>query len=296
MKVASPRQKAKNYNQKLYENSLLNHVSSLGEENSLDIIVCVKHVPETAEAELKIDSTGKTIEKTGLVFDINEWDDYALEEAVRMKEKQGGTVTAITVGADDSDTTLRKCLARGADKAIRMTDPKFNDSDGYAVAKILHSVIKTLHFDLILTGMQAGDDGQAVVGPILAEMLKVPHATMVKKIELAAGTAKVNRELEGGLEEQLEVKTPALLSVQTGINEPRYVSIMGIRKAMQKEIKLMTLADTGLIENDVGTAGSWVRIEKMYVPPVEKQAEFIKGSPDEMAARITEILKSKGLI
>jgi len=296
VKVASPRQKAKNYNQKLYENSLLNHVSSLGEENSLDIIVCVKHVPETAEAELKIDSTGKTIEKTGLVFDINEWDDYALEEAVRMKEKQGGTVTAITVGADDSDTTLRKCLARGADKAIRMTDPKFNDSDGYAVAKILHSVIKTLHFDLILTGMQAGDDGQAVVGPILAEMLKVPHATMVKKIELAAGTAKVNRELEGGLEEQLEVKTPALLSVQTGINEPRYVSIMGIRKAMQKEIKLMTLADTGLIENDVGTAGSWVRIEKMYVPPVEKQAEFIKGSPDEMAARITEILKSKGLI
>ena len=262
----------------------------------MDIIVCVKHVPETAEAELKIDATGKGIDRTGLVFDINEWDDYALEEAVRIREKQGGTVTAITIGADDSDTTLRKCLARGADKAIRMTDPKFNDSDGYATAKILHSAIKTLHFDLILTGMQAGDDGQATVGPILAEMLKIPHATMVKKIELATGTAKVNRELEGGLEEQVEVKTPALLSVQTGINEPRYVSIMGIRKAMQKEIKLMTLADTGLTENDVGAAGSWVKIENMYVPPVEKQAEFIKGSPDEIATRITEILKSRGLI
>jgi len=262
----------------------------------LDIIVCVKHVPETAEAELKIDPTGKAVEKTGLVFDINEWDDYALEEAVRIKEKQGGTVTAITIGLEDSDSTLRKCLARGADKAIRLTDPKFEGSDGYAIAKILHSVIKTLPYDLILTGMQAGDDGYAMTGPILTQMLGIPHATMAKKIELGAGTAKVNRELEGGLEEQLEVKLPALFSVQTGINEPRYVSIMGIRKAMQKEIKVMTLADTGLSEADVGEAGSWTKIEKLYVPPVEKQAEFLKGSPDEVATKIAEVLKSRGLI
>ena len=262
----------------------------------MDIIVCVKHVPETAEAELKIDVSGKGIEKTGLVYDINEWDDYALEEAVRIKEKQGGTVTAITIGSDDSDSTLRKCLARGADKAIRMTDPKFNNSDSYPIAKILQSAIKTLHYDTIFCGMQAGDDGSASVGPILAEMLKIPHATMVKRLEIGIGTAKINRELEGGLEEQLEVKLPALFSIQTGINEPRYVSIMGIRKAMQKEIKLMTLADTGLTENDVGEAGSWIRIEKLYVPPVEKQAEFIKGSPDEIAGRVSEILKSRGLI
>jgi electron transfer flavoprotein beta subunit len=264
--------------------------------NVLNIIVCVKQVPETAEAELKIDATGKAIQKTGLVYDINEWDDYALEEAVRIKEKQGGTVTAITIGAEDSDSTLRKCLARGADKAIRLTDPKFEGSDGYAIAKILHSVIKTLPFDIILTGMQAGDDGNAMVGPILAEMLKIPHATMIKKMEMGTGTAKVNRELEGGLEEQVEVKLPALFSVQTGINEPRYVSIMGIRKAMQKEIRVMTLPDTGLTENDVGTAGSWTRIEKMYVPPVEKQAQFLKGGPEEVATKIAEILKSKGLI
>jgi electron transfer flavoprotein beta subunit len=262
----------------------------------LDIIVCVKHVPETAEAELKIDATGKSIERTGLVYDINEWDDYALEEAVRIKEKQGGTVTAITIGGEDSDSTLRKCLARGADKAIRLTDPKFEGSDGYAIAKILHSVIKGLPRDIILTGMQAGDDGSAVVGPILAEMLKIPHATMIKKIELGTGAAKVNRELEGGLEEQLEVKLPALFSIQTGINEPRYVSIMGIRKAMQKEIKVMGLADTGLTESDVGPAGSWVKIEKLYVPPVEKQAEFLKGSPEEVAGKLADILKSRGLI
>jgi len=103
----------------------------------LDVVVCVKHVPETAEAEPKIDVSGKTIEKTGLVYDINEWEDYVLEEAVRIKEKLGGTVTAVTVGSNDADGTLRKCLARGADKAIRLTDAKFEGSDGYAIAKIL---------------------------------------------------------------------------------------------------------------------------------------------------------------
>jgi electron transfer flavoprotein beta subunit len=187
-------------------------------------------------------------------------------------------------------------LARGADKAIRLADPKFEGSDGYAIAKILHSVIKTMQYDLVLTGMQAGDDGSAMVGPILAQLLGIPHATMVKKLELGTGTAKANRELEGGLEEQVEVKLPALFSIQTGINEPRYVSIMGIRKAMQKEIKIMSLADTGLSENDVGLAGSWLKIEKLYVSPVEKQAEFLKGTPDEMATKIAEILKAKGLI
>ena len=262
----------------------------------MDIIVCVKHVPETAEAEIKIDPAGKTIEKSGLVFDINEWDDYALEEAVQIKEKIGGTVTAITVGSEDADSTLRKCLARGADKAVRLTDPKFEGSDGYAIAKILYKTIKDLPFNMIFTGAQAGDDGYAIVGPTLAELLGIPHATMVKKIELNGDIAKVNRELEGGLEEIIEIKLPAVLTIQTGINEPRYVSIMGIRKAMQKEIKVFSLAEVGLSENEVGEAGSWTKIENMYVPPVEKQAEFLKGSPEEIAARIAEILKARGLI
>jgi len=262
----------------------------------MDIIVCVKHVPETAEADIRIDSTGKSIEKTGLVFDINEWDDYAVEEAVRIKEKLGGTVTVITVGSEDADSTLRKCLARGADKAIRVTDPKLEGSDGYAIAKVLSKVIKDLPHDLILTGAQAGDDGYAVVGPALAQLLGIPHATLVKKIEFKNGTAVVNRELEGGLEEIVEVKLPAVLTIQTGINEPRYVSIMGIRKAMKKEIKVLSLADIGLSENEVGEAGSWIRIEKMYIPPVEKQAEFVKGSPDEVAAKIAELLKARGLV
>ncbi|MGD8505507.1 MAG: electron transfer flavoprotein subunit beta/FixA family protein [Candidatus Bathyarchaeota archaeon] len=262
----------------------------------MNIIVCVKHVPETAEAEIKIDNTGKTIEKTDLVFDINEWDDYALEEAVLLKEKLGGTVTAITVGSEDAESTLRKCLARGADEAIRLTDPKFEGSDGYVIAKIISKVIKDTPFDLVLTGAQAGDDGYAMVGPILAELLGIPHITMVKKIELNNEVAKVNRELEGGLEEILEVKMPAVLAIQTGINEPRYVSIMGTRKAMKKEIKILGLAEVGLSENEVGQAGSWIKMEKMYVPPVEKQAEFLKGSPEEIATKIAEILKARGLV
>jgi len=262
----------------------------------LDIIVCVKHVPETAEADIKIDGTGKAVEKSGLVFDINEWDDYALEEAVRFKEKFGGTVTAITVGSEDAESTLRKCLARGADKAVRLTDSKFEGSDGFAIAKILCRVVKDLPFNLILTGAQAGDDGYAVVGAILAALLGIPHATMVKKIELSGEAAKLNRELEGGIEEIVEVTLPAVLAIQTGINEPRYVSIMGTRKAMQKEVKVIGLAELGLSENEVGEAGSWIRIEKMYTPPVEKQAEFLKGSPDEIASKIAEILRAKGLV
>ncbi len=262
----------------------------------MEVVVCVKHVPETAEADLRIQPNGKNIGQAGLVFDINEWDDYALEEAVQIKERTGGSVAAVTIGPEDADSTLRKCLARGADKAIRITDPKFIGSDSFATAKILQQAIKDQPFDLVLTGALAGDDGSAAVGPMLAELLGVRHVTMVKKIQLDGNKAKVNRELEGGLEEIVEVKLPAVLTIQTGINEPRYVSIMGIRKAMQKETQVLDFAKIGLGEDEVGEGGSWLVVEKMYVPPVEKQAEFLKGSPEEVAAKIVDIIKSKGLV
>ena len=262
----------------------------------MNIIICVKHVPETAEAEIVIHSSGKKIRTEDLVFDINEWDNYALEEAVQLKEKHEGSVTAITVGLEEADSTLRKCLARGADKAIRLTDKAFEGSDSYAIAKILHKVIQDLPFDLILTGAQAGDDGYAQVGVVLAELLGIPHATMVKKIEPLKGFVKVNRELEGGLEEIMEVKLPALLATQTGINEPRYISIMGIRKAMKKEIQVLSLKDVGLKEEEVGESGSWITVEKMFIPPVEKKAEILTGGVDEIATKLVETLRGKGLI
>ena len=262
----------------------------------MNVIVCVKHVPETAEAEIAIHESGKRIKIEDLVFDINEWDDYAVEEAVLLKEKLGGSVTAVTVGPEDVDSTLRKCLARGADRAVRLTDKAFEGSDSYAIAKILYKAIKDLPFDLILTGAQAGDDGCAQVGVVLAELLGIPHVTMVKKVETMEGLVKVNRELEGGLEEVMEVKLPALLAIQTGINEPRYISIMGIRKAMKKEIKVLSLRDVGLTEEEVGESGSWTTVEKMFIPPVEKEAEILTGGVDEIATKIVETLRAKGLI
>jgi len=262
----------------------------------MNVIVCVKHVPETAEAEIAIHESGKRIKTEDLVFDINEWDDYAVEEAVLLKEKLGGSVTAVTVGPEDADSTLRKCLARGADRAVRLTDKAFEGSDSYAIAKILYKAIKDLPFDLILTGTQASDDGCAQVGVVLAELLGIPHVTMVKNVETMEGLVKVNRELEGGLGEAMEVKLPALLAIQTGINEPRYISIMGIRKAMKKEIKVLSLRDVGLTEEEVGESGSWITVEKMFMPPVEKEAEILTGGVDEIAMKIVETLRAKGLI
>jgi electron transfer flavoprotein beta subunit len=175
-------------------------------------------------------------------------------------------------------------------------DKAFEGSDAYAIAKILHKAIKDLPFNLILTGTQASDDGYAQVGVILAELLGIPHATMVKKIEPKEGFVKVNRELEGGLEQVMEVKLPAMLAVQTGINEPRYVSIMGIRKAREKELKVLGLKDIGLKEEEVGVSGSWITVEGMFIPPVEKEAEILTGGLDEIAAKIVETLKAKGLV
>jgi len=262
----------------------------------MNIVVCVKHVPETAEAEVTIDESGKRIKTGDLVFDINEWDDYALEEAVLLKEKLGGSITVITVGPEDADETLRKCLARGADRAIRLTDKAFEGSDGFATAKILHKAVQNLPFDLVLTGAQAGDDGFAQVGVVLAELLGIPHATMVKKVSVTEGLVKVSRELEGGLEQVMEIKLPAVLTIQTGINEPRYVSIMGVRKAREKELKVLSLTDIGLEAGTVGESGSWITVEKMFIPPVEKEAEILTGGLDEIAAKVVETLKAKGLI
>ena len=262
----------------------------------MDIIVCVKHVPETAEEEIIIEKDGKGIKTSDLVFDINEWDNYAIEEAVLLKEKLGGSITVITVGSEDSDMTLRKCLAKGADRAIRLTDDAFEGSDAYATAKILSRVIKDLSFDLILTGTQSTDDGYAQVGVILAEMLGIFHATLVKKIDVMQEFVRVNRELEGGLEQVLEMKLPAVIAVQTGINEPRYVSMMAIRKASQKEIKVIDLVNLGLSEKDVGKSGSWINIEEMFIPPMEKEADFLIGSPEEIATKMIKIFKDKGLV
>jgi len=260
----------------------------------MNIIVCIKRVPETADADVIIDKSGKDIEKSGLVFDLNEWDTYAIEEAILLKEKTGGTVTVISMGGEESNESLRKCLAMGADDAVRLTDPAFGGSDGFATAKVLAEAIRKIPYDLVFTGVQAEDDGFGQVGVALAEILGIPHVSLVNSLEVQDKKVQVHRELEGGLEEVLEVDLPAVLTIQTGINQPRYVSIMGIRKVAKKEIKTFGVSDLNLKAEEVGLSGSYTQLEKIFLPPVGEGAQMLEGKPEEIASKVFDILKDKG--
>jgi electron transfer flavoprotein beta subunit len=257
----------------------------------LDIIVCIKRVPQTAEAEVKIDSTGKDIIKDRLAFDMNESDTYALEEAILLKEKFGGTLTAISLGASEAEDTLRIALAKGADNAMRIKAEDFDELDGYKTAQILKSAIKDIKHDVIFTGCMATDDAYAQVGVTLAELLGIPHATLVTKIEIADKKAHTYRELEGGLIEHLEMTLPALFTIQTGINEPRYASLIAIRRAAKKEIKVIGKSE--LPPEDIQPNSN---IEELFTPPVGKRAEILTGSMDEISTKLTGIIKEKGLL
>ena len=262
--------------------------------NGMNIIVCIKRVPETADADVSISKSGKDIDKSGLAFDLNEWDSYAIEEAILLKEKLGGTVTVLSIGGEDSNESLRKCLAMGADDAMRLTDPAFDGSDGFVTAKILTEAIRKIPYDLILTGTQAEDDGYGQVGVVVAELLGIPHAAVVTRLEVQDKKAKVHRELEGGLEEVYEIDLPAALTIQTGINEPRYVSIMGIRKVAKKEIKTLGTSDLNLKPEEVGLSASNIQLEKIFLPPAGEGAEILGGKPEEIASKVFDILKDKG--
>jgi len=262
----------------------------------MDIVVCVKRVPDTTEAEIAIRDDGRGIKEEGLVFDINEADNYAVEEALLLKEELGGSVTVLTVGPPEADEALRMCLAKGADRAVRLTDERFEGSDSYATARILAQAIKGMDYDLVLTGCMADDDGAAQVGVTLAEMLGIPHAALVVSTEVEDGRIKVHRELEGGLHEVLEIELPALLTIQTGINEPRYASIFGIRKAMKKEIEVLGLEDLGLAEEAVGEAGSKTSLIRLFIPEVTAQATILEGSPEEVSTELVTIFKNEGVI
>jgi len=262
----------------------------------MDIVVCVKHVPDTTEAEVGIRDDEKGIKKEGLVFDINEADNYAVEEALLLKEEFDGSITVLTVGPPEADETLRMCLAKGADKAVRLTDERLEGSDGFATARILAEAIRDMDYDLVLTGCQADDDGSAQVGVTLAEMLSLPHAALVVSTEVEDGEMTVHRELEGGLHEVLEIELPALLTIQTGINEPRYASIFGIRKAMKKEIETLGLEDLGLAEKAVGEAGSKTSLVRLFIPEVTAQATILEGSPEEVSGELVTIFKNEGVI
>ena len=262
----------------------------------MNIVVCIKRVPDTGEAPLSITDDGLGIKRDKLVHDINEADNYALEEGLLLKGRHGGSVTVITVGDEASNEQLRTCLAKGADLAMRLHDDQFIALDNFAVAKILCSAIRPLTPDLVLTGCMASDDASGQVGVQLAQMLGFPHATLLTKIDIKDGIAEVKSELENGLAMILELKLPALLAVQTGINEPRYASFRGIKEAYKGEIKVLDCAALSLNKDVLAGNCPQVKIEKLFVPHSEKTAQIITGSAEETAAQLAGIMKDKGLI
>jgi electron transfer flavoprotein beta subunit len=260
----------------------------------MEILVCVKRVPDTAENEIVVNSKGTDIERGDLVYSVNEWDNYAVEEAIQIRDNAGGSVTVVTVGDADAEEILRREMAMGADKGILLSDDAFNGSDGKGIAAILKAEIAKGKYDLILTGAQA-DDGAAQVGGMLAAMLDMPYASLVNKIEIISDKViKIGREIEGGNQEMSEIDLPCVLSIQTGINEPRYVGIRGIRKVASVEIPVHGSADLGIAAGSVGAAGARVKRVDYFVPAMGEGAEMLEGSSDEIAEKLIELLKSKG--
>lgn len=260
----------------------------------MDILVCVKRVPDTSENEIEINKAGNDIERDDLVYSVNEWDNYAVEEAIQIRDKVGGSVTVVTVGDEESEEVLRREMAMGADNGLLLTDDAFEHSDGRGVASILKAAVEKGSYDLILSGAQA-DEGAAQVGGMLAAMLDYPYASLVNEIEvLDDKRLKVGREIEGGNQEMNEIQLPCVLSIQTGINEPRYVGIRGIRKVASVDIPELGPADLGLSEDAVGEAGAKVRRVDYFVPETGEGAEMLEGDPEEVAAKLIELLKARG--
>ena len=259
----------------------------------MEILVCVKRVPDTAENEIEVNRDGSDIERDDLVFSVNEWDNYAVEEALQLRDKVGGSVTVATVGDDACEEVLRREMAMGADKGVLLSDDAFKGSDGKGIATLLKAAVEKGAYDLILTGAQA-DGGGAQVGGMLAAMLDYPFASLVNKIEVTDGKLTVGREIEGGNQEMNLIDLPCVLSIQTGINEPRYVGIRGIRKVASLEIPQLGVDDLGVDPASVGAAGAKVKRLDYFVPEFGEGADMLDGSTEEIVAKLIELLKAKG--
>jgi len=260
----------------------------------MEILVCVKRVPDTEENEIQLNSAGNDIERGDLVYSVNEWDNYAVEEAIQLVDEHGGSVTVVTVGDDDSEEVLRREMAMGAEKGILVKDDAFNGSDGKGIASIIKGVVEKGGYDLIMTGAQA-EAGAGEIGGMLAAMMDYPYASLVNSTEVIDDKKmKVGREIEGGNQEMNEIELPCVLSIQTGINEPRYVGIRGIRKVASLEIPAMNAGDLGVAADAVGGAGAKVKRLDYFLPDMGEGAEMLEGSRDENIDKLIELLKAKG--
>jgi len=260
----------------------------------MNILVCVTRVPDTAENEIEVNADGTDIERNDLVYSVNEWDNYAVEEAIQLRDVHGGKITVVTVGGGDDEEVLRREMAMGADNGLLLSDDAFEGSDGRGVAAILKMAVEKGSYDLILTGAQS-QGGAGEVGGMLAAMLDIPYASLVNSIEKKSdATLIIGREIEGGNSEMSEIDLPCVLSIQTGINEPRYVGIRGIRKVASVDIPVHGASDLGVDAARVGAAGAKVKHVDYFVPELGEGAEMLEGSTDEIIERLVEMLKAKG--
>jgi electron transfer flavoprotein beta subunit len=250
----------------------------------MKIIVAIKQVP-ARDSQLRIAAPGKWIEETDLAYEINEPDAYALEEALQLKEKHSGEVVALCAAPERAGQTIREALAKGADRAIHIEED-MSAFDPLAAARVLAAAIKTESPDLVLTGLQSDDLGYGQTGVILAELLGLPHATIVMQVEKLDSGIRVKRELEDGWFQHLEMPLPALLTIQSGISKLRYATLMGIKKAKSKEVRRISAADLG-----VTPGGASVALERVYLPERTKRTQLFEGNPKEAAAKLVEKLK-----
>jgi electron transfer flavoprotein beta subunit len=263
-------------------------------EADVEILVCARRVPDTSENEIGLNSAGNDIERDELVYSINEPDNYAVEEALQIVARVGGNVTVVTVGGEDDEEVLRREMAMGANHGVLISDDAFTGSDGRGIATILKAFVQKGNYDLVLTGVQA-EDGGAQVGGMLAAMLDYPFASLVNSIEVLDGRKlRISREIEGGNREMNEIDLPCVLSIQTGINEPRYVGMRGIRAVASVPVPTLGASDLGVAPGSVGEAAARVRRVDYFVPALGKGAEMLHGSREENIDKVLELVAAKG--
>jgi electron transfer flavoprotein beta subunit len=253
------------------------------ERSQMKIIVAIKQVP-LRDSQLRL-ASGTWIAENDLSFEINEPDAYALEEALQLKEKHSGEVVVLCAGPARAAQTIREALAKGADRAIHIEEDNLQARDTLDVARMLAGAVAAEKPDLILTGLQSDDLGAGQTGVVLAELLDVPHSTIIMQVEVSGSTLRVKRELEDGWFQHISMPLPAVLTIQSGISKLRYATLMGIKKAKSKEVKRLTAAELGV------TGEATAILARVYAPQKSKQAQIFDGDPRMSAAKLVEKLK-----
>ena len=251
----------------------------------MNIFVCLKQVA-AGDSTIRVEESGHWIRESDLGYEMNEPDSFALEEALRIKETRGGEVVAVSAGPARTASTIREALAKGADRGLLIEDDQSSRADAYTTAQALAAALKREgQCDLVLTGLQSDDMGFGQTGVILAELLGLPHATIIVKVSVEQDLVRVKRELEAGWFQDVELPLPSLLTIQSGINKPRYATLIGIKKAKTKPLKRFTPSELG-----VELFSSQI-IRRLYTPQREKQTQFLEGAADDVATQLVEKLR-----